>query len=245
MTTPNTHPEENDGTTDSSVSRRSYLAGIATGPFVTAADTEAATSGSIHPDEFLVTQAQLPEAFTTLSGIDADGTFDAVQSPGEGSTSRGQIAYNSFWAGNEPDEPLWVAGSSACVGVSPDDITAAAETMSQEYAEFIDEYDAETESYWHFKRQYEEGETIREWRTGIYIGLDISSEELFEMADEPKLVDVFRMQYVNNTLIGTVLFGPTDWDWSYAELLDRLTEYQQEQALSLTETGSTTTSGNE
>jgi len=63
------------------------------------------------------------------------------------------------------------------------------------------------------------------------------------MADKPKLIDVFRIQHIDNTLIGTVLFGPTEWDWSYAELLDRLTGYQRDRALSLTEADSTTTSG--
>lgn len=243
MTTPDTHPEGSDEKTDSNISRRSYLAGLATGPFMTAAASGDTTSESLRPEKALIAEAQLPEPFTTLSGIDAAGAFDAVESPGEGETSRDQVAYNSFWAGNEPEEPLWVAGSSACVGVSPEDITTAAETISEEYAAFIDEYDAETDSSWHVGRQYEESETFREWRTGIYIGLDISSEELFEMADKPKLVDVFRMQYVNNTLLGTVLFGPTDWDWSHAALLDRLTEYQRDQVLSLTEAASTTAPG--
>jgi|AntDeeMinimDraft_5_1070356.scaffolds.fasta_scaffold02366_2 hypothetical protein len=243
MTTPDTHPEENDNRTGSSVSRRSYLAGIVAGSLATATSTGAAASTSIQPNEFLISEAQLPESFTPLPSIDVDEAFDAVRSPGDGPTPRDRIACNGFWAGNDQDEPLWVAGSSACVGVSPDEVTAAAETISREYSEFIDEYDAETRSHWHFNRQYEKGDTFREWRTGIYIGLDISSEELFEMADKPKLIDVFRIQHIDNTLIGTVLFGPTEWDWSYAELLDRLTGYQRDRALSLTEADSTTTSG--
>lgn len=243
MTTPDTHPEGSNEKTDSSVSRRSYLAGLTTGPFITAVSSGDTTSGAFRPNKALIAEAQLPEPFTPLSGTDAAGVFDAIQSPGEGSTPRNQVAYNGFWAGNVPEEPLWVAGSSACVGVSSGEITTAAETMSQEYAAFIDEYDAETESSWHFERQYAESETFREWRTGIYIGHYISSEEVFEMTDKPKLIDVFRMQYVNNTLLGTVLFGPTDWDWSHAELLDRLTEYQRDQALSLSGVASTTTSG--
>lgn len=232
MTTSDTNAEKSDNT-KSTVSRRSYLAAIATGTFITTTDTTTATSHSVDPENLLFTRSQLPEAFTAVSRTDPDSGFDAVRSPTEGITSRDQIAMNSFWAGDDPDEPLWVAGSSACVAVSPDDVPRATEMMSQEYAEFIDAYDAETDSYWHFDSEYGEFETFREWRTGIYIGLDISSEELFEIADEPKLIDVFRMQYVNNTLLGTVLFGPTDWYWSYTELLDRLTEYQRKQALSL------------
>lgn len=232
MTTSDSEPEKGDNT-KSTVSRRSYFATIATGAFITTTDTTTATSQSVHPEDLLFPRSQLPEAFTSMSRIDPDSAFDAVRSPTEGATSRDQIAMNSFWAGDDPDEPLWVAGSSACVAVSPDDVARATEMMSQEYAEYIDAYDTETESYWHFDSEYNEFETFREWRTGVYIGLDISSEELFEIADEPKLIDVFRMQYVNNTLLGTVLFGPTDWYWSYTELLKRLTEHQRKQALSL------------
>lgn len=245
MTESDPHSRGTKDNAESTVNRRSYLSAIATAPFITTTDTTTATSPSIQPDELLITQAQLPQAFTTSSGIDADDMFDSVQPPSRSPPSRDQIAFNSFWVGDDPDEPLWIAASSVCISVRPESVATATETVSHEYAEFIDAYDAETAAYWHFDRQYNEFEKFREWRTGIYIGHEISSEELFEVADEPKLVDVLRLQYVNNILLGTVLFGPTDWYWSYKELLDRLTEYQRKQALSLTDAESRDTSGDE
>jgi len=87
MTTPDTHPEENDNRTGSSVSRRSYLAGIVAGSLATATSTGAAASTSIQPNEFLISEAQLPESFTPLPSIDVDEAFDAVRSPGDANTA--------------------------------------------------------------------------------------------------------------------------------------------------------------
>lgn len=245
MTPSDTQRGENEDGSTSSVSRRSCLAGLATAPLVSIMDMSAAVSKSIDPDDFLITQSHLPDAFTTASGTDMGGAFNSVRSPGDGSPSRDQVALNRFWAGDNSNEPFWVAGSSACLGVSSDDVTTATEIMSQEYAEFVEHYDAETDRYWHFDSQYSHGETFREWRTEIYINRYTPAEELFETSDRPELIDVFRMQHINNTLVGTVLFGPTEWEWSFSELLDRLTEYQREQARSLTATDTEPASGDE
>lgn len=237
MTASDPQAGEVDKTTKETVTRRSCLSAFATGAFMTTSNTTAATSPATQPDEFLITQAQLPKPFTERSGTSVDDAFNSVQSPEGCSTRQSQVSLNSFWAGDDPDEPLWVAGSSAYCSIDRGNVATVAERVSQEYAEFINAYDAETHSSWHFDTQYTESETFREWRTGIYIGHQTSTEELVKMADEPKLVDVFRMQYVNNTLLGTILFGPTDWYWSYTELLDRLTQYQRDQVVSFTESG--------
>lgn len=236
MTISNTQPEGSNDNTENTTSRRSYLAAVATAPFITATNATAATSLRVRPKELLITQTQLPDSFTVRDGIDADSIFDAVQPPDSSSTPCDQIKFNNFWVRKNTNEPLWVAGSSACVSVAPEDVTKAAETMTQEYDEFIDTYDAETDLGWHFDMQYEETEMFREWRTEIYIGHHVTGEELFEMTDDPTLIDAFRIQYINNTLLGTSLFGPMDWYWSYTELFDQLTEYQREQALSISET---------
>ena len=232
MTPSDTQRGENEEGSTNSVSRRSCLAGLVTSPLVSAMDMSVAVSKSIDPDDFLITQSHLPDAFTTASGTDVGDAFESVRSPGDGSPSRDQVA-------------LWVAGSSACLGVSSDDATTAAEIMSQEYTEFVEHYAAETNRSWHFDSQCSHDETFREWRTEIYISRYASGEGLFETADRPALIDVFRMQHVNNTLVGTVLFGPTEWEWSFSELLDWLTEYQREQARSLTGTDTGSVSGDE
>jgi len=117
MTTPDTHPEENDNRTGSSVSRRSYLRGNC---------SWVARNSHIHgrcrididPTERVpYFRSPTPRVVHLLPSIDVDEAFDAVRSPGDGPTPRDRIACNGFWAGNDQDEPLWVAGSSACVVV--------------------------------------------------------------------------------------------------------------------------------
>lgn len=243
MPTSNSQPDDQDSTTERTTTRRSYLSTIAASGLIIVPDTTTTAPFSTDPSEVLITHDQLPAPFTSYSEDIGDSAFDAVQSPTGDSAPRNQVSLNSFCAGDDSEEPLWVAGSSACLPIDREDVATAAEMLSEEYTEFISEYDEETGPTWHFDIQYNESDAFHEWRTEIYIRSHTSGTEGPEIAGEPTLIDTFRLQYVNNILFGTGLFGPTNWAWSYSDLLDRLTEYQHSQAVSVSEAEITAASG--
>ena len=232
MNQSNSNPDDTESITDNTTSRRSYLAAIATAPFLSTNAT-ATTTSEIQPKELLITQDQLPERFTMGTDVDMEDVFDGIQP--SNANPHEHIAVNTFWVGPDPDNPLWVASSLARTSVDPNQVPSIAEAVSQEYAAFIDEYKAETPSNWTFDRRYESSEHLHEWQTSIHV--DLKEEgRCFVYTGEPEfeLVDTLRLQYVENTLLGLVLSGPTDWVWAYTDLLDRLTEYQRNQAQSYT-----------
>ena len=175
--------------------------------------------------EILLPEAELPEAFDCCPGLDIHTVpfVEALQSV-DSRFKSSDIAAEGYWRGTDQSNPEWVVSSLAIVTEWPLPRKIVETATGQMWDEYVAMYDEETLFFVEFEQSFSRSERVSEW------GLDIIQTP-HHTDLEPKTTVIYterlRLQFFENTLIGTIVFGPTGSSPSVESLLDQYAEIQR------------------
>lgn len=206
--------------------RRSWLQNVGasvTGfaPYVISRGTKATQRSSLRARDVIVPDTVVPDRFTQYSERGTGRFFDILTDKAP-ELAEVDFAGNGYWDGATQEEPHWVVSSIALVAndTLPRGTVEAAAKKS--YDEYVSEYDVETGSRIDFERSHARSGRSTEFR------VDIVQTPMFDDASEadPILTDLMRLQFLDNVLLATVVFGPQS---EPPELSDMLEEFATQQ----------------
>jgi len=175
--------------------------------------------------EMVLPKGELPESFDCCPGPDIHTipfveTLQSVDSRFESS----DIAAEGHWKGTDPKNPEWVVSSLAIVTGWPLSRKIVETAASQMWDEYIVEYNDETPLFVEVEQSHSRGEEASEW------GLDIFRTP-FDTAKRseptPLYTERLRLQFFEEVLIGTIVFGPVGSSPSVDSLLEQYAGVQR------------------
>ena len=174
--------------------------------------------------EMVLPKGELPESFDCCPGPDIHTipfveTLQSVDSRFESS----DIAADGYWKGTDPENPEWVVSSLAIVTAWPLSRKIVETAAGRMWDEYVAMYDDDTPFFIECEQSSSSSEHVSEWELDI-----IRMPHRTDIVFEAKLIytERLRLQFFNNALIGTTVFGPTGGSPSVESLVEKYAETQ-------------------
>jgi hypothetical protein len=181
--------------------------------------TKTNENGTLTAADLLISTSEVPPGFEQHQEPGSNTYIDALDKSAF-DIADADIATRGYWKGPTQAEPEWVLSTMAIVTEDPP--RAVIESAAQQaHDEYTAEYDAETSSLINFEQAHTTSDTTAEWQ------LNIHKASLFDDTTTHVYTDIMRHQYVENAVLGTVVFGPTNVNTSVDSLLDTYATLQR------------------
>jgi len=170
--------------------------------------------------DLLIPDSEAPPGFDRQPTPESSSFTDALDESAF-DTASADIATQGYWKGPAQTDPEWVLVSTAIVADTPIPRTEIETAAQQSYDEYVTAYDAETSPLIDFEQAHTASNSVSEWRVDIH--------ETSFTDDTPRHIytDIMRQQYVENAVLGTIAFGPTDTGPPIDSLLDQYATLQR------------------
>jgi hypothetical protein len=190
-------------------------------PYATSGRTDDTQEPNVQARDVIVPETVVPDRFTPYSERGTGRFFDILTDKAPELTDV-DFAGNGYWDGDTQEDPHWVVSSIALVAndTLPRGTVEAAARKS--YDEYVSEYDAETEPRIDFEQS-----RVRSGRSTEF-QVDMVQTSMFDDASEadPIFSDLMRLQFLDNVLLGTVVFGPRSKPPELTALLEEFATQQ-------------------
>jgi hypothetical protein len=190
-------------------------------PYAISSGTEDTQEPNLRARDVIVPETAVPDRFTPYSER-GTGRFFEILTDEAPELTEVDIAGNGYWDGATQEDPHWVVSSIALVAndtLSRGTVEAAARKSSDEY---VSEYDAETGPMIDFEQSHGRSGRSTEFQ------VDIVQTSMFNDASEADSIftDLMRLQFLDNVLLGTVVFGPRSKPPELTAMLEELATHQ-------------------
>lgn len=198
------------------------VAGVVTHGITTGTDD--AAESRLRARDVIISDSTVPNRFTQYPEPE-EGRFFTILTDAVPALTDADIAGNWYWDGDEQENPHCVLASMAIVAdetLPRATVEAAAEQADDE---FVAEYDAETTQTIRFEQSYTRSDRVAEWQVDM-----VHTPVFGDPANngEPLLTDFLRLQFFDNVLLGTVVFGPRTEPPELTALLEQFATQQHE-----------------
>lgn len=170
--------------------------------------------------DLVISNSEAPSGFERYSEPDSNPFIDALDQSAF-DIAHVDIATQGYWKGQTQAEPEWVLSTMALVADDTLPRTAIDSAAQLAYDEYVTEYDAETSPLINIEQTHTTSDNTAEWR------LNIHEASLFDDTTTHVYTDIMHHQYVENAVLGTIAFGPTDTETSVESLLDTYATLQR------------------
>ena len=200
-------------------SRRAVLTGIVGAPLAGIGVTTSTEKSSRSPGDLLIKSAWLPDAFSP-SESQLDSPLVAALRTSHDRFCGLETATNGFWAGADSANPRWVCSSVACVADGPLPIDTAVSVVARWFDQYADAYRSEIGAHASVTTQTESKPGRIEWE--VALGTDLPVEFIERTDGEPRFREALVLFPGRFRLVIVSVFAPTQGQWTYDQLLDRL-----------------------
>ena len=182
------------------------------------------TDTELRAAELVIPETELPAGFDRhpLSEENTVPIVETLQSL-DSRFESSDIAVEGYWKGGNQENPQWVISSLAIVTGKPISQSLVETAAAQAWNQYIAEYEAETPRFVEFEPSRSRGEQASECCLNIFrtdVWGDTESER------KPIYTDRLRLQFFENVLLGTIVFGPTDSSPTVESLHEQYTNLQ-------------------
>lgn len=208
------------------LSRRSYLKLVGGVPFcisqIPGHSNRKDIKDGVSASDLLISQEQAPSGFEIAESVDGVPLLEYVSST-DLHLNQARSATRGYWKGPNEQDPDWVLSSVAVVSDEPISRRSIEQATGECYSEYVREFDAETPDYLDIATSQTARSEMTDWCMVIRRSdsPSHSSDYLFK--------DVMRLQYYQNALLGTVVFGPGHADRDVDSMLTRFSRVQHSQ----------------
>ena len=195
--------------------------GVATYPLTSGTDND--QESQLKARELLVPETVVSDRFSQYADLGSGRFFDILTEEVPALTDADTVT-NGYWDGGTQDNPHWTVSSMAIVAddtLSRGPVEAAAR---QSYDEYVADYDAETRSSIAFEQSTTRTDRGAEWQMNMLQTYGDDSD-----ATVIRFTDRMRIQFFDNVLLGTVVFGPRQEPPELATMLEAFTTQQHAQ----------------
>lgn len=199
------------------------VTGVVTHPLATG--TNDAETARLQAHDVIISDSAVPDRFTQHPE-QGEGRFLDILTDDAPELTDADTAGNGYWDGDTQDDPHWVLASMAMVAdetLPRATVEAAARKSCDEY---VAEYDAETGPTIDFEQSHTRSDRVAEWQ------VDMLHTPVFDDAAdgaEPIFADLMRLQFFDDVLLGTVVFGPRAEPPELTAMLEKFATQQREQ----------------
>lgn len=207
-------------------SRRSYFQLLGGVPFSSShlpkRSDRRSVKEDVYPSELVISQEQAPSDFEVADDTERVPLLEYVSSAGL-CLDKAQTATQGYWKGTNEQNPHWVLSSFAIVCDEPISRRTIEPAAQQCYSDYVDEYDAETPDYVDLAQSRTTYSAMTDWQMVIQRSdsPSHSSDYLFK--------DTMRLQYHQEVLLGTIVFGPNYADREVESMFVRFSQLQRSQ----------------
>lgn len=199
------------------------ITGVATSAIISEADDS--RTARLRARDVLVPDVAVPNRFTQYPDPDSSRFFDILtgNAPDLINADTARVGY---WDGNTQDNPHWVLSSIAIIADETLPRATVEAAAGQSNDEYVAEYDAETGPMIDFEQSHSRTDGAAEWQ------VDMLRTPMFnDDADNanPIFTDLMRLQFFDNVLLGTVVFGPRAEPPELTTLLEQAATQQRAQ----------------
>lgn len=208
------------------LSRRSYLQLVSGVPFgisqIPRHSNRKDTKEGVSASDLLISQEQAPSGFEITESVNGVPLLEYVSST-DLHLNQARSAARGYWKGPNEQNPYWVLSSVAVVSEEPISRRSIEQAARECYSEYVCEYDDETPDSVDIAQSRTTRSEMTDWCMLIprSDSPSHSSDYLFK--------DVMRLQYYQNILLGTVVFGPSHADRDVDSMLTRYSRLQHSQ----------------
>jgi hypothetical protein len=199
------------------------VSGVVTHPLVsgTVDDQES----RLQARDLLVPETVVSDRFSQYADLGSGRFFDILTDEVPALTDA-NTATNGYWDGGTQDNPHWTISSMAIVADDTLSRGAVEAAAGQSYDEYVTDYDAETRSSIAFEQSSTRTDRGAEWQMNM-----LQSSMFGDGSDDTviRFTDRMRIQFFDNVLLGTVVFGPRQEPPELATMLEAFTTQQHAQ----------------
>lgn len=206
--------------------RRDWLQKVGVGvtgvvPYAISNRTNDTQESNLRARDVIVPETAVPDRFTPYSERGTGRFFDILTDKTPELTDV-DFAGNGYWDGTTQEDPHWVVSSLALVANDTLSRGTVETAARKAYDEYISEYDAETGPMIDFEQSRARNGRSTEFQ------VDMVQTSLFDDASEgnPIFTDLMRLQFLDNVLLGTVVFGPRSEPPELTAMLEELATQQ-------------------
>lgn len=199
------------------------VTGVVTHPLVSGTDDD--QESRLQARDLLVPETVVSDRFSQYSDLGSGRFFDILTDEVPALTDA-DTATNGYWDGGTQDSPHWTVSSMATVAddtLSRGPVEAAA---GQSYDAYVADYNAETRPTIAFEQSSTRTDRGAEWQMNM-----LQTSTYSDDADDTviRFTDRMRIQFFDNVLLGTVVFGPRQEPPALATMLEAFTTQQHAQ----------------
>ncbi|MDB2287012.1 hypothetical protein PM038_17475 [Halorubrum ezzemoulense] len=197
------------------------VTGVVTHPLVSGTDDD--QESRLKARDLLVPETVVSDRFSQYADL-GSGRFFEILTEEVTALTDADTATNGYWDGGTQDNPHWTVSSMATVAddtLSRGVVEAAA---GQSYDEYVADYDAETRSSIAFEQSSTRTDRGAEWQMNMLQTYGDDSD-----ATVIRYTDRMRIQFFDNVLLGTIVFGPRQEPPELATMLEAFTTQQHAQ----------------
>lgn len=199
------------------------VAGVVTHPLTSR--TNDAQTARLRARDVLVPETTLPERFSQYPDPGSGRFFDVLTDEVPALTDA-DTATNGYWDGGRQENPHWVVSSMAIVADETLARVPVEAAAGQAYDEYVADYDAETRPTIAFEQSSTRTARGAEWRMDL-----LQTSKFGDDSEDANILftDLMRLQFFDNVLFGTVVFGPRAEPPALTTLLEELATQQHAQ----------------
>ena len=195
--------------------------GVVTHPLVSS--THGDQEPRLKARDLLVPETAVSDRFSQYADLGSGRFFDILTDEVPALTDA-DTATNGYWDSGTQDNPHWTVSSMAIVADDTLSRGAVEAAAGQSYDEYVAEYDAETRSSIAFEQSATRTDRGAEWQMNMLQTYGDDSD-----ATVIRFTDRMRIQFFDNVLFGTVVFGPRQEPPELATMLETFTTQQHSQ----------------
>jgi hypothetical protein len=186
--------------------------------------TDDATEPRLRARDVIISETAVPDRFTQYPETGA-GRFLGLLTDEAPELSDADTAGNGYWDGEEQENPHWVLASMAMVADETLPRATVEAVAEQAEDEFVADYDTETSQTIGFEQSHTRSDRAVEWQVDM-----VHTPVFGDPANngDPLFTDLLRLQFFDNVLLGTVVFGPRTEPPELTALLEQFATQQHE-----------------